>query len=421
MITAYSQDNGLRVLLEPINTSASISVGIWLKAGSRSEREDEYGYAHFVEHMLFKGTEGCSAKELARKIDRVGGQHNAATNREYTCYYISVMAEYLELAISVLADMYYNSLFEPQELEREKNVIIEEIRMYEDTPDEYIHDVFVEKMLSGHPLGHSILGSEKGIKSSTRESLTGFFKGHYLASNTIAAIAGNFDSDEASALIAKYFSRDCKPGSNSEGSESAFVIVPRQYHINRDLEQVHLCMGLPGLRRDDSDRWTMYVLSTILGGSMSSRLFQKIREEQALSYSIYSFHSSFSDAGIFGIYCATAPSKFEKAVSLILEECRQISENGISDEELADAKTFIRGNMALSFESNEVRMGQLAKSEMVFGRNYTFDEISAQIDAVDMDSFQKLSDKLFAGAQVSLITLGKLKDKDLKSLDLKIS
>ena len=243
-------------------------------------------------------------------MDRVGGQHNAATNREYTCYYINVVSDYLDLAVQLLAEMYYDSLFDTGELEKEKNVVMEEIRMYEDTPDELIHDVFMECMLQGHPLGHSILGTNESIKATTREKMLGFFEDQYRNDNIIVAIAGKFEKSTAEGIVRKYFSRHSgKPVALAPAPPAPSRIDYR--HIEKkDLEQVHFCLGTDGITRDDDDRWPLYILSTILGGSMSSRLFQNIREKEGISYSIYSFHSSYSDSGVFGIYCATLPEKY---------------------------------------------------------------------------------------------------------------
>ncbi len=318
MVIKYKQEKGLTVLLEPIKDVVSVSVGLWINTGSRDEKEGQYGYAHFVEHMLFKGTTNYSSKDIAREIDRVGGQHNAATNREYTCYYINVVSDYLELAVKILSDMYYNSLFEDVEIEKEKNVIIEEIRMYEDTPDEFIHDIFIESMLKGHPLSHSILGTIEGIGNAARDDIIGFYKDHYRDNNAVFVIAGSFNENAAKDLIAEYFNRGSSKLSGTKTASHAKPVRVYHNHVERDLEQVHFCLGTEGIVRNDPMRWSMYSLSTIMGGNMSSRLFQNIREKRGISYSIYSFHSSYSDNGVFGIYCATSPDKFGKAVELIV-------------------------------------------------------------------------------------------------------
>jgi len=421
MVTKYKQDNGLTVLLEPIKEVVSVSVGLWICKGSRDENPDQYGYAHFVEHMLFKGTEKYTAGDIARSIDRVGGQHNAATNREYTCYYINVVSDYLELALEIISDMYYNSLFDPEELEKEKNVIVEEIRMYEDTPDEFIHDFFMEKMLQGHPLSHSILGSIEGIEKTSRESITAFYNSHYVNNNAIFAIAGNFDPDKARGLVSTYFGKEKNIIIPASAVDTGVPVRISREHMEKNLEQVHFCMGVEGIKRGDEDRWGLYILSTILGGSMSSRLFQNIREKEGISYSIYSFHSSYVDCGVFGIYCATLPGKFGLTVDLIMKECKKMFYDGITDAEFHDTKTYMKGNLALSLESNEVRMSQLARNEMTYGRYFDFNDIVKIIDNITFDDYMRVCDKIFKDKTMSLVSVGKLKKKlKLENLDLSI-
>jgi len=419
MVVKYKQPSGLTVILEPVESVVSISAGLWVRTGSRHERADQYGYAHFVEHMLFKGTERYSARDIARLVDRVGGQHNAATNREYTCYYINVVSDYLDLALEILGDMYQNSVLDSTELDKEKNVIIEEIRMYEDTPDEYIHDIFMEKMFMDHPLSHSILGTEDSINSVTRKQLVDFYHDHYTGDNTILVISGRFDPERAKDMIAKYFSglspapRPVSKAVKSPGRIDAF-------HTERDLEQVHFCLGTDGIRRDEDERWALYALSTILGGSMSSRLFQNIREKEGICYSIYSFHSSYSDTGVFGIYCASSPDKFARAVELAVKECRELLKNGVTDEELDDARTFMKGNLALSLESIEVRMGQLAKNEMTFGRYFSFEDVVDRINRITRDEMVSIVERIFRTRKLAIVSVGEIPLKVRKSLDLSL-
>ncbi len=420
MTTQYKSENGLSVLLEPVNDVASISAGLWIKTGSRNENISQYGYAHFVEHMLFKGTSNYTALDIAKEIDRVGGQHNAATNREYTCYYINVVSDHLELAVKMLADMYHDSLFDEKELDKEKNVIIEEIRMYEDTPDEFIHDIFIENMFSGHPLSHPILGTIEGIDSSTRDLVFDFYHRHYRDDNCIFVIAGSFDENRARDLIDEYFTKRARNGKPAHIPEP---VPPKRIpvnHIEKNLEQVHFCLGTEGIRRNDSRRWALYSLSTILGGNMSSRLFQNIREDKGLCYSIYSFHSSYSDYGIFGIYCATSPDKFEKAVELIVEECSDVLEKGVTEDELQDAKTFMKGSLALSYESTEVRMGQLAKNEMTHGRIITFNDMLNEINKISLKDIREMSGNILENRKLSIISVGKLNGLNPGNLRLDI-
>ncbi len=408
MVHKFILPNGLTVLLEPIDNVVSVSCGLWIKVGSRHEKANEMGYAHFIEHMLFKGTEKYSAKDIARLVDRVGGQHNAATNREYTCYYINVVSDYLNLAVEILSDTYLHSRFDADEIEKEKNVVIEEIRMYEDTPDEHIHDLFMDTMFYKSPLGHSILGSIETISSIHRESIISFYNHHYTDDTCLFVISGNFNVEEAKQIIEHYFCKDCTTQNTKN------ILAPPQYerklrvHLDKDLEQIHLCIGTDGLSKVDEDRWAYYVFNTILGGSMSSRLFQNIREKEGLCYSIYCFHSSFMDTGVFGIYCGTAPSQYNKLLKLVANECRQLISLGISEEELADAKSYLVGNMALSLESTEVRMSHIAKNEMVFGQQFTFKEIVRNIQAVTLDDFMRVAHRILGNSQFSLVTIGKL-------------
>lgn len=412
MVFRYKQDNGLSVLLEPIEGVVSVSVGLWIKSGSRNEDDAQHGYAHFIEHMLFKGTKNYSARDIARIVDRVGGQHNAATNREYTCYYINVVSDYIELAMQLLAETFYDSLFDSGELEKEKNVVMEEIRMYEDAPDELIHDLFMENMLKGHPLSHPILGTHESIRKTTRDTLVNFYQDQYRNDNVILAIAGNFSRESAEKLVKKYFSRSGGPSAAPAGDAAAPYRV-NYFHLEKELEQVHFCLGTDGIRRDDDDRWGLYILSTVLGGSMSSRLFQNIREKEGISYSIYSFHSSYSDCGIFGIYCATLPENYVRAIDLIAAECRDIVDKEITDEELQDAKDFIKGNLALSLESVEVRMGQLAKDEITFKRSFAFSEVVESINKVTMDDFRRICGRIFGNRGLSVVSVGTLADLNI--------
>jgi predicted Zn-dependent peptidase len=317
------------------------------------------------------------------------------------------MADHLDMAVEILADMYYNPLFDASELEKEKNVILEEIMMCEEAHDEYVHDLFTEYMLQGHPLSHPILGTTKIIGSSDSDSLRRFYNNNYRNSDVIFVIAGNFDVQKTRELVSKYFAAE-----NGHPNPAAIPVFnspqPVQFkHIKRGIEQVHFCLGVEGISRNDNDRWALYALSTILGGSMSSRLFQKVREDAGLCYSIYSFHSSFKDLGLFGIYCATGSANFRKTFDLIMDECRLLKKD-ISLAELEDAKTFMKGSLALSLESIEVRMGQLAKNEITFGRHFFFDDVIEKINGVSRDDLVRFIDRIFGGKEMSIVSVGRL-------------
>ncbi|MBN2401438.1 MAG: insulinase family protein [Spirochaetes bacterium] len=418
MVIKYNLDNGLTVLLEPIDSVVSISAGLWVKAGSRHEKKDQLGYAHFIEHMLFKGTENYTAKEIAQMADRVGGQHNAITNREYTCYYINVISDFLEPSIDLLSDIYYRSLFNIKDIQKEKNVILEEISMYEDTPDEIIHDIFMETMLSKHPLGNSILGTPESISAADRKKLLNFFNQYYVNENCIFAIAGKFNIEKAKNYITSCFPQNHNDNKFNIIENSVKPIRLFHKHINKDLEQIHFCLGTEGLKKDDPDRWALYTISTILGGSVSSRLFQNIREKEGLCYSIYSFHSSYHDTGVFGIYCGTSPDNYKRVLNLIMKECKNLLKKGITEQELIDIKAYIKGNLALSLESTEVRMGQLARNEITYGRNFSFIEIVEQIDKVTLNDFERVCKKLFIDKRFTVVSIGKNKYSNDKPLYL---
>jgi predicted Zn-dependent peptidase len=414
----YTLPNGLVVITQPIDYAVSASVGLWVKSGSREETPEQYGYAHFVEHMLFKGTSNYSALEMAKKIDRVGGQHNAATNKEYTCFYINIMSDYIDTALEVLSDMYYNPLFDDVEIEREKGVVLEEINMYEDTPDEHIHDIFTSAVFHGHPLAHQILGTVASVSSITRDSISSFYNSHYTPDNTILVVAGSFDELLLDDLIKKYFS----PQKSSISAEPLKIVSPQRElsrFIQRELEQVHFCVGVDGFKKSSSRRWPIFLISTVLGGSMSSRLFQRLREKEGLCYSIYSFHSSYKDAGLFGIYCGTSSEKYEKALQLILDELNNIVQKGIDEDELNDAKTLVKGNLALSLESIEVRMGQLARDEINYGRFYTYDEIIEKVFAVTRNDIMDTLRDLFVDKQLTHVSIGKNEISEPKGMSVK--
>jgi predicted Zn-dependent peptidase len=413
----YTLSNGLTVVNQSIDSAVSLSIGLWFKVGSRDELPSQYGYAHFTEHMLFKGTAKRSAVELAREIDRVGGQHNAGTNKEYTCFYINIVADHMDLALDILSDMYYNSSFDPVEIEREKQVIVEEIRLYEDSPDEHVHDMFMYSVFNGHPLGHHILGTEETVCALTRESLVDFYDTHFYDENAIISISGKFDEEKLSASLEKYFYKSRKP------KESRVLPVAEdnriyRHHVERNLEQIHFCLGVEGFKKKSEHRWAVFLLSTILGGSMSSRLFQKIREEQALCYSVYSFHSFYQDRGLFGIYCGTSPEKYEKALQLILDELSIMVNKGIVGQELEDAKTFMKGNLALSLESNEIIMGKLARDEIQYGKYFPFDEIIRNVNSVTNEEFLHVAEMLLTKQKMSLVTVGPLESVSYRDIIL---
>jgi len=343
---------------------------------------------------MFKGTSTRSAREIAELIDAAGGQLNAFTGKERTCYYARILDEQLPMAAELLADMFLNSVFDPEEMEKEKNVVIEEIRMCEDSPDELVHDLFASAVLGDHPLGLSVLGTEANIRGMKREEVLEFITDYYVPGNLVVAAAGNVAHDQVVDQVTRYFSAlPSRPLPNSlapvdEPGKAAF-----RY---KDIEQVHLCIGGLGVPRHDEDKFAVYVLDVILGGGMSSRLFQQLREERGLAYSTYSYHTCFQDAGVFGVYVGTGPENVPQVVRIIQDEFDRLMQEGVTPEELHRGKEQLKGSLMLGLESTAARMSRIAKSELFYEAILTPDEVAARIDAVTVESVQRVAQRLLS-------------------------
>ncbi|GGJ04699.1 putative zinc protease YmxG [Alicyclobacillus cellulosilyticus] len=385
--------NGIRVVGEEIPSVRSVSLGIWIGTGSRFETAENNGISHFVEHMVFKGTKRFTARELAQVFDGIGGQVNAFTSKEYTCYYAKVLDEHFELALETLADMLLNSLFAPEEMEKEKKVIIEEIRMYEDTPDELVMDVLAEHVYAPHPLAYTILGLEENLRRFTQRDVRGYLAKRYRPENIVIAIAGNVPEEQAVAAVARCFdgvaddgeAADDGPGTRAPGFIRTCAV--RQ----KDTEQVHLCLAAPGLAAGDDRLYPLILLNNALGNTQSSRLFQEIREERGLAYSVFSFHSAYRDCGMFGVYAATSPETVADVLALIQEICAEVACKGLTEAELQKCKEQVKGSMMLSLESTSSRMSRLAKNELLLGREVTLDETLAAINRVTVADVQAVA------------------------------
>jgi len=408
-------NNGIRLVTEKIPYLRSVSIGIWINSGSRDEDDRSSGISHFLEHLAFKGTEKRSSRQIAFEMDSIGGQIDAFTSREYTCYSAKVLDEHLPIAIDLLSDILLNSTLKPGDIEKERQVIMEEIKYVEDNPSDYIYDILYKSIWSGHPLGRSILGKPETIEKINRDELSNHLAGHYIPKNIIIAAAGNIDGHKLAGLIEKFFGRLNRNGSIKRETPPD---LKRNIVIEeRELEQVHFCLGTKGLKSDDESRFDGYILNTILGGSMSSRLFQKIREDYGLAYSIHSFISPYMDAGLLGIYGGTSSEFFEKVIKMSLEEARLLKTIAVSDDELKKAKDQLKGNIMLSLESSSSRMNQLAKQEMYFNRYFSLDEIIDEIEKVTADDIRSLSNRLFDNSFLNLAVLGPVK-KERVSFDL---
>lgn len=389
----FQLKNGLRVVTEQIPTCRSVSFGIWVKTGSRYETSEQGGISHFIEHMLFKGTERFSARDIAEEFDAIGGNVNAFTSKEYTCYYAKVLDEHLPIAVDVLSDMFFRSKFDEEEMAREKNVILEEISMYEDTPDDMVHDLIAQAAYGTHPLALPILGTEEKLLAMGPQQLRSYMGQRYTLDNTVIAVAGNID-DSIVELLEKHF------GSFEGSGGAASLEVPDfvselKFH-RKKTEQNHLCLSFPGLPIGHRNQYAMVLLNNALGGGMSSRLFQEIREKRGLAYSVYSYHSSHADSGLFTVYAGTAPKQTKDVLELTTEVLHEISTKGMSENELRKGKEQLKGSLILSLESTGSRMNRLGKNELMTGRHYTLDEMIQQIEAVTMERVDEVIHDMFS-------------------------
>ena len=400
--------NGLRLLTESIPHVRSVSMGVWLTRGSRHEGAQHPGIAHFVEHMLFKGTTTRSAEEIAQAVDSVGGQMDASTGKENANYAIKVLDEHLDYAVDLLSDVVLHPRFAPDDVEREKSVIGEEIKMVEDMPDDLVHELFLQRYWMGHPLGQPILGTQESIDAVDRDILSRYFDGAYTAGNLIVAAAGHIEHGRVRELVERAFGG--VPAHGGPATETA----PERHDLilikNKDLEQSHICLGTDAFPQNHPDRYAALVFNTLLGGSMSSRLFQNVREKRGLAYSVGSGLSAFQDAGLLSIYAGCSNAKVGEVVSVILDELRAMVAAPIAQAELQRAKDNVRGSMLLGLESTWHRAAYLARQELYFDRPLTIEETLAGIDAVTIDDVSRISRDLLTPTPLSLVVLGDVHD-----------
>ncbi|MFN7918369.1 MAG: pitrilysin family protein [Vicinamibacterales bacterium] len=396
--------NGLRLLTEQMNSVRSVSIGVWLTRGSRHETAEQGGIAHFVEHMLFKGTHTRTAEDIAQAIDSIGGQLDAFTAKEYASYYIKVLDEHLPLALDILSDIVLNPAFDPEDVEREKKVIVEEIKMVEDTPDDLVHEIFTQGFWEDHPLGRPILGTRETVESFTSDSLRTYFRGAYTPRNLIVSAVGNLQHDNVRALVEERFGHLASV--DSALLETAPSVASKILIRNKELEQSHVCVGTPAYRQDHRDRHAAYVLNTLLGGSMSSRLFQNIREKRGLAYAVFSGLSAYRDAGSFTIYAGCANEAVGEVVDLVVEELRTVKQTPVPTAELQRAKDHLKGSLMLGLENTASRMSHVARQEIYFGRQLGLDETLQGIEAVTPDDVQRVASDLFRNGALSATVLG---------------
>lgn len=407
-------DNGVRVVTERMPSAKSVTVGIWVNVGSRDEEKGEEGFSHFIEHMFFKGTRTRSAMQISREIDALGGEMNAFTGRETTTFYVKVLDQHLPQALALLSDLFHHAKFAPKEIEKEKEVILEEVRMVEDDPEDLAQDWHMEQALNGHPLGRPILGRAAVIRGLSRERLVHFVHAHYHPAETVISVAGNFNVTELVRLLNRcfgHFTRPQRPQLNRWPSE-----IHAGLHTRRKaLQQAHLCLGLKGLRLDHKDRYALYALNAAVGGSVSSRLFQEVREKRGLAYSIYSYASSYSDTGTVTIYAATRPREAARVIELVRREMKRFHRQGIDRKELQRVKEQIKGGLMLSVESTQSRMSKLAKDELYHGRYLSLEEMTSEIDRISSEQILRLAHVLFDSESLSVTALGPISRRALQT------
>jgi predicted Zn-dependent peptidase len=393
LINKYTCKNGVRIVLEQIPTMRSVAIGVWIGTGSRNETEQNNGISHFLEHMFFKGTKTRTAREIAEAFDSIGGQVNAFTSKEYTCYYAKVLDEHAPFALEMLADMFFHSTFVEEELQKERNVVLEEIKMYEDTPDDIVHDLLSKACYANHPLGYPILGTEETLRTFTGESLRGYMADYYTPDRVVISVAGNVD-ESFIQKVESYFGSFTAKRKASETKAPSFQT--QKLARQKDTEQAHLCIGFNGLPVGHPDIYTLIILNNILGGSMSSRLFQEVREQRGLAYSVFSYHSSYQDSGLLAIYAGTGNNQLDLLFATIQETIAKLKEDGITEKELQNSKEQMKGNLMLGLESTNSRMSRNGKNELLLGRHRTLDEMIEEINSVTVEKVNELARMIFS-------------------------
>ncbi|HEY3832745.1 MAG TPA: pitrilysin family protein [Acidimicrobiia bacterium] len=411
MIERTELGSGLRVITESLPQLRSVTLGAWVGTGARDEVDEVAGASHFLEHLLFKGTETRSARDIADTIESVGGEMNAFTSHEHTVFYVRVPDSQLELAADVLSDIVWRPAFRPDEVETERQVILEEIAMRDDTPDDLVHDVFASTLFPEHQLGREVIGFEETVSSMTRDSVRGYHGSHYHAANTVFAAAGNLEHATVRDLADRF-------GPSTNGARPARELAPFTRPlpvrvVERDTEQAHLVLGVRASAHRDPDRYALTVLNHVLGGGMSSRLFQEIRESRGLAYSVYSFRAAFDDSGYLAIYAGTTVDRAKETLALIHGEIDGIVRDGtITDDELRAAKGNLTGSLLMSLETSSSRMRRLGHGELVEGEIPTLEELARRVEEVTLDDVGRVVDRLFRDEPRALAVVGPFSESD---------
>lgn len=411
-------DNGIKVISERMDIVRSVSLGIWIGAGSRDEPAPINGASHFLEHMMFKGTPARTSRQISEAFESLGAELNAFTTKEATAYYFRILDEHFAVGLEILADMLQNSLFDETDIKAEKQVVLEEISLHEDSPDELVHDLFSDSVYNHHPLGKRILGTNKSVHSFNRKNIVEFYKSTYIPSNMVVAAAGNIEHsqlvDLANRLFKSKSGRIFDRHKQTPAKEQSRLIV-----MDKPTEQAHLCLGTLALAAKDKDRFVLSVMDNVLGGGMSSRLFWEIREKRGLAYSVYSYHSVHTETGSFCMYAGTNPKSAGEVIKVMQHEIEKITSKKVSGKELYRAKQHIKGQLVLGLESTNHRMMRLGKSELAQGKIYSVDELIKKIDAVSAEDIKQLANTLLAKDRLNLSVIGPFKAANFANLDYK--
>ena len=399
--------NGLTILTEQMNHIRSVSMGIWIKSGSRHEDPLVNGISHFVEHIVFKGTSNRSAEDIARQVDSIGGNMDAFTGKETICFNVKVLDEHLPVAVDILSDMVLHPIFDAKEITRERGVILEEIKMDEDNPDYLVHEIFTQNFFKGHPLGKPILGTKDTVRRFDQDAILAYYGGKFRPGNMIISAAGNLSHEELVGLLRQRFEQ-LPPGSNGWLDTPPKTNSRINLRNKKSLEQVQICVGVPSYPISHNRRFVTYILNTLLGGGMSSRLFQNVREKQGLVYSIFSELNPFRDTGMLSVYAGTSRESAPKVVQSIVNEFRALKKEPISEEELKRAKDQLKGNLMLSLESSTARMSNLARQEMYYDHFISMDEIIDRIQVVTVEDLLRTANELFRPELIAVTVLGNL-------------
>jgi predicted Zn-dependent peptidase len=400
-------ESGLRVVTERLPALRSVAVGFWVATGSRDETDELAGASHFLEHLLFKGTDTRHALEIAEAIESVGGDMNAATGQELTQFYVRVPDRHLPLALEILSDIVWSPALRAEEVESERQVILEEIRMRDDTPDDLVHDLFANALFPGHPLGREIAGSQDTITAMPRDSIAEYHRVHYHSENMVVAVAGNLVHDDVVKMVEAAMPEPT-PYTRTPRFSAAEAGEPEPTSVlERPLEQAHLVLGVRALARADSDRYALAVVDQVLGGGMSSRLFQEVREQRGLAYSVFSYRSAYEETGSLAVYCGTSPERVGEVLDVVNGELdRLVADGGVSSGELERAKGHMTGSLALSLESSSSRMHRIGRAELTLGEVPDIDEVVERVEAIDDDDVARVIDRVLASGSRTLAVVG---------------